>query len=219
MNKKIVATSIAAAVGISGMVFPFGFLKEEAGALGTKKSHKKQVRQTKRKPVETIDTDKKPKATTKKDDKEKKKPVKVASESKATTKKVKHKAPVAKKATASVSQEDMTWLARAIHGEARGEPYKGKVAVAAVILNRVDSSDYPNTPKGVIMEKGAFTAVSDGQIWLQPNSEDYKAAKEAVNGSDPSLGATFYFNPETATSKWIWSRPQITKIGKHIFCK
>ncbi|MFC4077104.1 spore cortex-lytic enzyme [Salinithrix halophila] len=118
---------------------------------------------------------------------------------------------------ASVSQQDVNWIARAVHGEARGESFKGKVAVASVILNRMESSKYPNTAKGVIMEKGAFTAVDDGQIWLNPKSESYKAAKAAVKGWDPSQGAMFYFNPDTATSKWIWTRPQITKIGNHIF--
>ncbi|QKG85314.1 spore cortex-lytic enzyme [Kroppenstedtia pulmonis] len=119
----------------------------------------------------------------------------------------------------TLSEEEMTWLARAVYSEARGEPYKGQVAVAAVVLNRVKSPQHPNTVKGVVLEKGAFTAVDDGQIWLNPNSQAYKAARDAVNGWDPSEGATFYFNPDTATSKWIWSRPQINKIGKHIFAK
>ncbi|WP_240511878.1 spore cortex-lytic enzyme [Paludifilum halophilum] len=124
-----------------------------------------------------------------------------------------------KKATPKVSPKDLHWLARAIHAEARGEPFKGKVAVAAVVLNRMDSSDYPDTAKGVVMEEGAFTAVDDGQIWLSPNNEAYQAAQTAVKGWDPSQGAMFYFNPDTATSEWIWSRPQIDKIGKHIFAK
>lgn len=118
-----------------------------------------------------------------------------------------------------LSEEEMTWLARAVYSEARGEPYKGQVAVAAVVLNRVKSTQHPNTVKGVVLEKGAFTAVDDGQIWLNPSSQAYKAARDAVNGWDPSEGATYYFNPNTATSKWIWSRPQINKIGKHIFAK
>lgn len=117
------------------------------------------------------------------------------------------------------SQNDITLMANAVHGEARGEPYVGKVAVAAVILNRVESSTFPNTISGVIFEPRAFTAVSDGQIWLTPDESARKAALDAINGWDPTGNALYYFNPETATSSWIWSRPQIKKIGKHIFCK
>jgi len=117
------------------------------------------------------------------------------------------------------SQNDIRLLAQAVYGEARGEPYEGQVAVAAVILNRVDSPSFPNTISGVIFEPGAFTAVSDGQIWLTPNDTAKKAALDAINGWDPSGNALYYFNPATATSKWIWSRPQIKQIGKHIFCK
>jgi len=93
------------------------------------------------------------------------------------------------------------------------------VAVAAVILNRIDSPSFPNTISGVIFEPGAFTCVSDGQIWLAPNDTAKKAVLDAINGWDPSGNALYYFNPATATSKWIWSRPQIKRIGKHIFCK
>lgn len=116
------------------------------------------------------------------------------------------------------SQNDIQLMANAVYGEARGEPYEGQVAVAAVILNRVDSSSFPNTAAGVIFEPGAFTAVADGQIWLTPNDRAKEAVLDAINGWDPSSSALYYFNPATATSKWIWSRPQIKKIGKHIFC-
>ena len=111
-------------------------------------------------------------------------------------------------------------LARAINGEARGEPYEGQVAVGAVILNRVKSSSFPNTIAGVIYQPGAFTAVSDGQIDvpIESKSTVVKAAQDALNGWDPT-GAIYYFNPNTATNKWIWSRPLTTVIGKHRFCK
>ncbi|SDX42625.1 Cell wall hydrolase CwlJ, involved in spore germination [Marininema mesophilum] len=206
MIKKIVATSVSVAVGISGMVLPFGFLDEEADAT-ERKNHKKEVLQAKWKSQAkaTMDKDKKLKTTPRKVTD--KKTVQVA------------KVQVAKRNASSLNQEDIDWMARAIYSEARGEPYKGQVAVAAVIINRMESPQYPDRAKAVIMEKGAFTAVSDGQIWLKPDAEAYKAAKEAARGSDPAQGATYYFNPETATSKWIWSRPQLTKIGKHIFSK
>lgn len=112
-------------------------------------------------------------------------------------------------------------LARAINGEARGEPYEGQVAVGAVILNRVKNSSFPNTIAGVIYEPGAFTAVSDGQINvpIDESSTVVKAAQDALNGWDPTGGAIYYFNPNTATNSWIWSRPLIKTIGKHRFCK
>ena len=112
-------------------------------------------------------------------------------------------------------------LARAINGEARGETYEGQVAVGAVILNRVAHSSFPNTIAGVIYQPGAFTAVSDGQInvAIEENSTVVKAARDALNGWDPTEGAIYYFNPDTATNKWIWSRPLIKTIGKHRFCK
>ena len=116
---------------------------------------------------------------------------------------------------------DVQLLARAINGEARGEPYEGQVAVGAVILNRVKDSRFPNTIAGVIYQSGAFTAVADGQINV-PIDEDstvVKAAQDALNGWDPTGGAVYYFNPDTATNKWIWSRPLIKTIGKHRFCK
>lgn len=109
-------------------------------------------------------------------------------------------------------------MANAVHGEARGEPYEGQVAVAAVILNRVNSASFPNTVSGVIFEPGAFTAVADGQIWLEPNDTAERAVLDAINGWDPTGSALYYFNPDTATSAWIWTRPQIKQIGKHIFC-
>ena len=124
-------------------------------------------------------------------------------------------------AASASSTSDLQLMARAINGEARGEPYEGQVAVGAVILNRVKSSSFPNTIAGVIYEPGAFTAVSDGQINV-PIAEDstvYKAAQNALNGWDPTGGAIYYFNPDTATNKWIWSRPLIKQIGKHRFCK
>ncbi|WP_087960624.1 MULTISPECIES: spore cortex-lytic enzyme [Bacillus] len=117
------------------------------------------------------------------------------------------------------SNNDINLLAQAVYGEARGEPYEGQVAVAAVILNRLESPSFPNTVSGIIFEPLAFTAVADGQINLTPNETARKAVIDAINGMDPSGNATYYFNPETATSKWIWSRPQIKKIGKHIFCE
>ncbi|MBM7701701.1 spore cortex-lytic enzyme [Metabacillus iocasae] len=117
------------------------------------------------------------------------------------------------------SQNDIQLMANAVHGEARGEPYIGQVAVAAVILNRVNSPTFPNTVAGVIFEPRAFTAVADGQIWLEPNETSKKAVLDAINGWDPTGNAQYYFNPNTATSAWIWSRPQIKQIGKHIFCE
>ncbi|WP_085992014.1 spore cortex-lytic enzyme [Oceanobacillus senegalensis] len=117
------------------------------------------------------------------------------------------------------SQNDIQLMANAVYGEARGEPYEGQVAVAAVILNRVESPSFPNTVSGVIFEPRAFTAVADGQIWLTPNEKAKQAVLDAINGWDPTGNAIYYFNPDTATSSWIWSRPQIKRIGKHIFCK
>lgn len=122
---------------------------------------------------------------------------------------------------AGSSNSDIQLMARAINGEARGEPYEGQVAVGAVILNRVKSSQFPNTIAGVIYQAGAFTAVSDGQINvpIDEGSTVYKAARDAMNGWDPTGGCIYYFNPDTATNKWIWSRPYVKTIGKHRFCK
>ncbi|RST58211.1 spore cortex-lytic enzyme [Siminovitchia terrae] len=127
-------------------------------------------------------------------------------------------APTAVNTPAGFSQNDIQLMANAVYGESRGESYEGQVAVAAVILNRVNSPSFPNTVSGVIFEPGAFTAVADGQIWLTPNETAKNAVLDAINGWDPSSNALYYFNPDTATSAWIWSRPQIKKIGKHIFC-
>ncbi|MBR2744638.1 MAG: spore cortex-lytic enzyme [Clostridia bacterium] len=121
--------------------------------------------------------------------------------------------------TSSVSSSDLNLLARIVYAEARGEVYAGQVAIAAVVLNRVKSSSFPNTIAGVIYQSGAFTAVSDGQINLTPNATAKKAAQDALNGWDPTYGSIYYFNPNTATSSWMWSRPYVTTIGKHRFCK
>lgn len=117
------------------------------------------------------------------------------------------------------NSSNLNLLSRLVYGEARGEPYSGQVAVAAVVLNRVEHSSFPNTVAGVIYQSGAFDVVSDGQINLTPNSTAIKAAQDAINGWDPSYGAIYYFNPNTATNKWIWSRPMTVTIGKHRFCK
>ena len=121
--------------------------------------------------------------------------------------------------TTSTNSNDLNLLARLVYGEARGEPYTGQVAVAAVVLNRVKSSNFPNTIAGVIYQTGAFDVVNDGQINMQPNSTAIKAAQDALNGWDPSYGAIYYFNPNTATNSWIWSRKATVTIGNHRFCK
>ena len=121
--------------------------------------------------------------------------------------------------SSSTNSNDLNLLSRLVYGEARGEPYTGQVAVAAVVLNRVKNSSFSNTVAGVIYQKGAFDVVSDGQINLTPNDTARKAAQDALNGWDPSNGAIYYFNPSTATNKWIWSRPMTVTIGKHRFCK
>lgn len=118
----------------------------------------------------------------------------------------------------SSNSGDLNLLSRLVYGEARGEVYKGQVAVAAVVLNRVKSSSFPNTVAGVIYQRGAFDVVGDGQINLTPNSTAKSAAQDALNGWDPSNGALYYFNPNTATSSWIWSRKTTVVIGKHRFC-
>lgn len=117
----------------------------------------------------------------------------------------------------SVNQEELDLLARIIYAEARGESYKGQVAVGAVVMNRVQSSSFPNTVREVILQSGAFTAVDDGQFSLKPDATAYQAAMDAVRGVDPTGNALYYFNPDTATSSWIWSRKQTVKIGNHIF--
>lgn len=133
----------------------------------------------------------------------------------------KRRANIVQAASDSNSTSDVQLIARAINGEARGEPYEGQVAVGAVILNRVKHSSFPNSISGVIYEPGAFTAVSDGQInvAIEEGSSVVNAARDAINGWDPTGGAIYYYNPDTATNKWIWSRPTVKVIGKHKFCK
>ncbi len=115
------------------------------------------------------------------------------------------------------SGSDLYLLAKCVYSEARGEPYEGQVAVAAVVLNRVESPQFPNTIAEVIYQPWAFTAVHDGQINLEPNSTAYSAAKDAMNGWDPTYGCLYYYNPTTATSEWIFSRTTVVTIGKHVF--
>ena len=119
----------------------------------------------------------------------------------------------------SSNNTDLNLLSKLVYAESRGEPYKGMVAVAATVLNRVSSSKFPNTIAGVIYQSGAYTCVSDGQINMTANEQSRKAAQDAINGWDPTYGSIYYFNPKTATSSWIWSRPQVITIGSHIFCK
>ena len=121
--------------------------------------------------------------------------------------------------SSQTTSNNKTLLAMAINGEARGESYEGQVAVGAVILNRVKSSSFPNTIAGVIYQKGAFTAVTDGQINAAIQPSCMNAAQDALNGWDPTGGAVYYYNPRTATSSWIRSRPIIKTIGNHVFCK
>ena len=115
------------------------------------------------------------------------------------------------------SNNDLYLLAKLVHSEARGEPYTGQVAVAAVVLNRVDDSRFPNTIAGVIYQPWAFTAINDGQFNLEPNNSAYQAARDALNGWDPTYGAVYYYNPRTATSSWIRSTKTVTTIGRHVF--
>ena len=119
----------------------------------------------------------------------------------------------------STNNTDINLLSKLVYAESRGEPYKGMVAVAATVLNRVSNSKFPNTIAGVIYQRGAYTCVSDGQINMTANEQSKKAAQDAINGWDPTYGCIYYFNPNTATSSWIWSRPQVITIGSHIFCK
>ena len=119
----------------------------------------------------------------------------------------------------SSSSGDVYLLARCVYGEARGEPYKGQVAVAAVILNRVKSSSFPNSISGVIYQSGAFSVVADGQINLSPDNTALKAARDAMNGWDPTGGCLYYYNPAKTSNKWMLSRPVALRIGEHSFCK
>lgn len=113
---------------------------------------------------------------------------------------------------------DVDLLARLISAESRGEPYEGQVAVGAVVLNRVNHASFPNSISEVIYQSGAFSCLYDGQFDQPVAESSYRAARDALNGWDPSNGAIYYFNPATATSSWIWSRPAIVTIGKHMFC-
>ncbi len=115
------------------------------------------------------------------------------------------------------SSADVYLLAKTIYAEGRGEPYTGQVAIGAVVLNRIRSADFPNTVSGVVYQKHAFTAVADGQINLTPNDTAMKAARDAINGWDPTGGALYYYNPAIATSAWIFDRQTVTVIGKHVF--
>ncbi|MUG70168.1 MULTISPECIES: spore cortex-lytic enzyme [Paenibacillus] len=119
----------------------------------------------------------------------------------------------------SLNRSELDVMAKIINSEARGEPYKGQVAVGAVVMNRIQSAQFPDNIRDVVFQPGAFTAVDDGQYWLTPNKTAYLAAQDAVRGWDPTNNSLYYFNPDTATSAWIWSRPQTVKIGKHIFAK
>ena len=121
--------------------------------------------------------------------------------------------------SSSYSSADVNLLAKLIYGEARGESYVGQVAVGAVVMNRIKSASFPNTMSGVIYQKYAFTAVSDGQINLTPDANAKKAAQDAMNGWDPTYGAIYYYNPKTATSSWIFSRTTTVTIGNHVFAK
>ena len=119
--------------------------------------------------------------------------------------------------SSNYNSNDRYLLAKVIYAEARGESYTGQVAIGAVVLNRVEDSRFPNTIAGVIYQPWAFTAVNDGQINLEPNQTAYQAADDALNGWDPTYGCVYYYNPATATSKWIWTTKKVTQIGKHVF--
>lgn len=119
--------------------------------------------------------------------------------------------------SSTYNSNDRYLLAKVVYAEARGEIYTGQVAIAAVVLNRVKDSRFPNTVSGVIYQPWAFTAVNDGQIKLEPNQKAYQAADDALNGWDPTYGSVYYYNPQTATSKWIYTTKTVTQIGKHVF--
>ncbi|MFD1433531.1 spore cortex-lytic enzyme [Kroppenstedtia eburnea] len=123
------------------------------------------------------------------------------------------------KYTSGLSKYDIDVIAKAVHAEARGESYTGKVAVASVILNRLESEQFPDSPSAIVYQPLAFEAVADGQINMRPDMGARKAVYDAINGWDPSGGALYYFNPVKATSRWIWGRPQIKRIGQHIFTR
>ncbi|HHX77959.1 MAG TPA: spore cortex-lytic enzyme, partial [Firmicutes bacterium] len=117
----------------------------------------------------------------------------------------------------NIDAQDVELLARAVYSEARGEPMDGQIAVAAVILNRVEDEEFPDSIPGVIFQPQAFTAITDGQFWYEPDNQAYEAVEKALEGEDPSNGALYYYNPEKSTSAWIYSRPVIKKIGSHLF--
>lgn len=117
----------------------------------------------------------------------------------------------------NLSEQEIYALAKVVHGEARGESFTGQVAIAAVVINRINSDKFGKTVLEVIFEPGAFTAVADGQYHLEPDASAFKAVESALQGWDPTGGAIYYWNPHTATSKWVWSRPVINQIGKHVF--
>nr|WP_256223828.1 cell wall hydrolase [Paenibacillus sp. 1_12] len=121
--------------------------------------------------------------------------------------------------TYSLNQNELDIMAKVIYSEARGEPYEGQVAVGAVIMNRIESGQFPDNIHDVVFQAGAFTAVDDGQYALTPDKTAYLAAQDALRGWDPTNQSLYYFNPKTATSRWIWSRPQTITIGNHIFAK
>lgn len=116
-----------------------------------------------------------------------------------------------------IDENDLYTLASVINGEGRGEPYTGQVAIGAVVLNRVNSEKFPNTISGVVYQNGAFDSVRDGQINLKPSETALRAARDALNGWDPTNGSLYFWNPSTATSKWIWSIPIKLQIGRHVF--
>ncbi|GIP26302.1 spore cortex-lytic enzyme [Paenibacillus sp. J23TS9] len=117
----------------------------------------------------------------------------------------------------TLSKNDMEIMAKIIYSEARGESYKGQVAVGAVVMNRIQSDEFPDTIQGVVFQKNAFTAVSDGQYGMKPNRTAYRAAIDAVRGWDPTHNSLYYYNPKTATNKWIWTRARTVNIGRHVF--
>jgi len=119
--------------------------------------------------------------------------------------------------TGGVSEEERELLARVIYGEGRGEPYEGQVAIGAVVLNRVESENFPDSITDVVYQTGAFDAVRDGQVWLEPDETAFAAADDAIAGWDPTGGALYYWNPATATSRWIWSIPITYSVGRHVF--
>ena len=127
------------------------------------------------------------------------------------------KSPSSGSGSSDYTSSDLYLMAKAIYAEGRGESYTGQVAIGAVIMNRVKSPSFPNSISGVIYQKGAFTAVTDGQINLEPNQTAYNAAKDAMNGWDPTYGCLYYYNPAVATSAWIFNRQTVTVIGKHVF--